>query len=259
LEILRLDIEHAGYGIAYKLSNGSEGPFPIEWHDGTLLIRSVYNVSNEKTNTWGIYDCSNRRFIVKEGDSDSSRFVALEPISDYTKFFKNGKLNEICNGTSKKFLVFSYDPDSIKSCGGQPCTEISYFLDTSDRIPSYCIIKKVLERKVNGGPPDPLIYCVADFKVRFDWDSNGNGIIDPGEENMEKIIPSGNSTSVYDERKKLKLVRIYLLIQEGKYDPNYNFSGNTTIEGVSLSLPNTQKARHCRWKVIKLVVKPMNL
>jgi type IV pilus assembly protein PilW len=31
LEILRLDIEHAGYGIAYKLSNGSEGDFPIEW------------------------------------------------------------------------------------------------------------------------------------------------------------------------------------------------------------------------------------
>jgi len=260
LEILRLDVEHAGYGIAYKLSNGSEGDFPIEWNGTTLTIRSIYNVSNEETNSWGIYDCSNRNFIVKEGNfKNSTTVVALEPISDYTVFFNSGRLSSICNGTEKKYLVFSYDSSSSGSCKQPVCNEIKYYLYSSSSVPNYCVTNTVLGRKVNAGNPNPLIYCVADFKVRFDWDTNGNGIIDSGEENQNINIPPSSSTKVYSVRKQLKLVIIYLLVQEGKYDPRYNFSANTTIDGVILNLPSNPKARHCRWKIVKMVVKPMNL
>ena len=97
----------------------------------------------------------------------------------------------------------------------------------------------------------PMIDCVADFKVRYDWGNSTN--VDPL---SAPTILSANSTLV---RENLKLVHIYLLIREGKKDPNYVFTGSTTVDGVTLSLPSTPDAVHYHWRVVKLTVQPMNL
>ena len=261
LEIMRIDVEHAGYGIA---TNSAD--LPIEWNGTALTIRSVYNVTNQKTNKWGIVRCdASGNYVVitakPESFTSSDYVVALKAEAGLTKAVFSGKLEDLCSSVTSNeyYLLFSYDGNVTNGCSDQFCNMISYYLETSSNVPKYCVVKKVLERQSNGGGA-PLMYCVADFKVRFDWDSNADGTIDSSERNQSMTLT--NSTKTASEiRQKLKGVRIYLLTQEGGYDPNYLSPSSFTVDGVTLSLPNdpSGKVRHCRWKVIAFSVKPMNL
>jgi type IV pilus assembly protein PilW len=259
LEIMRLDIEHAGYGIA---TNSKD--LPIEWNGTMLTIRSVYNVANEKTNKWGVVKCDssgNYHIITAEPEdfTNSDYVVALEPIGGSTKYVFNGKFKDLCSSVTanRYYLLFSYDGNVTNGCSDQFCNKISYYLKESTAIPNYCLTNSTLIRQSNGRKT-PLVYCVYGFTVRFDW---GNGTV---EENKAMLL-TNSTTSASEIRENLKLVRVYLLTQEGGYDPNYLSPENFTVEvdgkSVSFSLPGNpnSKLRHCRWKVITLSVKPMDL
>jgi len=261
LEIMRVDTEHAGYGIATNSSN-----LPVEWNGTALTIRSVYNITRRKTYKWGLVlrngagNCV--QIAVKpENFTSSDYIVVLKPRGDITQFVFNGTWEEFCSkNLTGAFLLFSYDNSVANGCSSQFCNKFTYFLKESARkyVPEYCLTKLSLKRKVGKGTK-PLIYCVGDFTARFDWDNNSDGAIEPEEENQNITITS-SSASAEEVRRKLKLIRIYILTQEGGYDPNYVSPENFTVDGVTLSLPEPKdKLKHCRWKVVKLVVKPMNL
>jgi type IV pilus assembly protein PilW len=151
--------------------------------------------------------------------------------------------------SSGMFLVFPYDSSVGNGCENQFCNLIEYYLYSSSSAPFHCADGTfTLGRKVGNGNPTPILYCVADFKVRFKW--NGS-LVDPS---------TLSNISYIDEKNNLRQVNVYLLVQEGKRDPEYKFSRNkVSVDGVDLNLSNVTDYQHYRWKVVKISVRPMNL
>jgi len=261
LEIMRVDVEHAGYGIA---TNSPD--LPVEWNGTALTIRSVYNITRKETYKWGLVLHNGTGNCVQvaakpETFEPSDYVIAVEPKGGSTQAVFNGTWNEFCSQNfTGTFLLFSYNGRVTSGCSSQFCNKFTYFLKESARkyVPEYCSTRLSLKRKV-GNRSMPLIYCVGDFTVRFDWDNNSDGVIEPEEQNQNITITS-SSASAEEVRKRLKLVRIYILTQEGGCDPKYVSPESFTVDNVTLSLPEPRdKLKHCRWRVLKLAVKPMNL
>ena len=245
LELLRLDLEHAGYGISKNETSNI-----IEWDKASrkLIIRSILNNTNSKTQSWALVDCSSGspKILSSGGNIEKNQTVVY---LDLDKSFVANSTLSTCPKNSL-LLAFPYDRNISSGCLKQFCNKITYKLTNTTN--SICNPNtKNLTRAVGNGNGFPLISCVADFLVTFDYDSNGNGKIESNEKNLDVSSFSCN----FEDCSKLKQINVYLLVQEGKKDPNYKFSGNTTIDGISLQLPPDYQ--HYRWKVIKLSVTPM--
>ncbi len=264
VEVIRQDIEHAGYGIGLD-----EPTLPIKTEVDSsgkyhLKIHSTYNISNDLTRGWALVKCT--------GAGSSPTQLAPNPSSEpfpSTKAVFLSLTGDIASGYSDftcpdagYYLAYPVPKITLGSgesfvCANQACVEIEYYLyNTSSKNP-LCPNLPSLGRKVSWkkrggviGRLTPIVDCVADFKVRYNWGTKT--YVDP----TGATIAGATSE---EERENLKLVHIYLLVREGKYDPNYTFTGTTTVDGVTLNLPSTPDAIHYRWKVVKLSVEPMNL
>ena len=252
LDVLRMDLQEAGFGIGSDCScnctgyvcNGDCLPVDYDLIKKGLVIRSTYNITNKKTRGWGIVDCrSGYRFLTGELPSTSVSLLFLDLAT--RKIEGNGTVGT-CPSTGI-YLVFPYDSSVTSGCINQFCNKIEYYLAPSTTAPSRCANGTLALMRRVGGQAVPILYCVADFKVRFKW---SGALIDPS---------SLSSISYNDEKSNLQLVNVYLLVQDGERDPNFTFTGNTTIDGVNLSLSSVPDYKHYRWKLVKISVKPMNL
>jgi prepilin-type N-terminal cleavage/methylation domain-containing protein len=115
----------------------------------------------------------------------------------------------------------------------------------------------------------PLLDCVADMQVVLYMDTNGDGEID--------YHPTGTeSYSATALRSQLKEIRVYILAQQGKYDPRYLYPINDpktivvgdeklgSSQGKWWSSADLAQAfgpnwQHYHWKVYTIVVQPKNL
>ncbi len=247
LELLRLDLEHAGYGISKDETSNI-----IEWDKSSrrLVIRSILNNTNSKTQNWALVDCSSGspKILSSGGNIEKKQPVVYLDLDK--SFVANSNLST-CPKNSL-LLAFPYEGNISSGCLKQFCNKITYKLTNITNSVSVCNPNtKNLTRAVGNSNGFPLISCIADFLVTFDYDKNGNGIIESNERNQDLSTFSCN----YKDCFKLKQINIYLLIQEGKKDLSYECSGNTTIDGISLQLPPDYQ--HYRWKVIKLSIIPM--
>ncbi|MBT0665629.1 type II secretion system GspH family protein [Geobacter pelophilus] len=134
----------------------------------------------------------------------------------------------------------------------------------------------------------PLMDCIADMQVIYGWDlksggaSGTDGLIDTysradggavsGEASIAEVKgclgtdaqQPGYPAAPECIRTSLKLVKVFILAQNGKKDPNYTSpasyqlfdTGESTL-GRTYALGNSM--RNYRWKVYKLVVRPKNL
>ena len=248
LRVLRLDIEHMGYGIA------SDETSPIvEWdaNGKRLTIRSTINNTNRNTRDYVILRCNSGSLeFVKAGCRLEPGWYVL--INTRTKTYEGDvKLNaegEVISGNStcsgKDVYVAFPIRDEVQSgvanaCSVGKCERIQYYLSSASLIPRCNSHTYNLVRKIGNGTGEPVINCVADWDVMFD----------------NVTFPAGNQKI----RSRLRLVRVYILVQEGKKDWNFKYLGNRTVvvDDVVLSLPEDYE--HYRWRLIKLLVKPMNL
>ncbi|WP_457567178.1 PilW family protein [Desulfurobacterium sp.] len=257
LEILRQDIENAGFGIGKN-----ETALPVEWDNAAnkLILRTLYDILDEKTASWQMIDCSSGNFS-----------VVVNKFSPGLVFSKAVYLN--VNGTIAGVLDYSVCPgnnaymvfpvlNATSACINQYCRGIVYELSTSS-VPAYCANGTgELIRTVGGTTEkDSVFDCVGVFDVRFDWDLNGDGVIEPGEKSLP--VTSIGSFSAADERKKLKLINVFIVVQQGKRRKRFRFKAQ--LKSGSQDFQKRLKKRvgsswrHYQWKVIKLSVKPMNL
>ncbi len=281
-EILRLDIEHAGYGIGLD-----EPLFPIEWADDTnlknkaLILRATLNNTNSKTFGWMLFKCPDRSSTLEESmivdnrlDKTNKALVLLNDKRRIASTSTDLKLDSNCPEEGV-FVGFPIDRELVNrtgkfDCRNQICHAVKYTLSIGNSLTDCNPYTKNLLR--NG---KPVLDCVADMKVKY-WldtdldgkintesttsfkDLNEDGILDDIGRFFD-VNSDGNITS--DElRKELKLITVYLLIQEGKYDPEFTFENSTgyvEVDGVKLKLPADYQ--HYRWKVLKITVKPINL
>jgi hypothetical protein len=135
----------------------------------------------------------------------------------------------------------------------------------------------------------PLLDCVAGMHVVLGWDFTGTGLIDTwsnadgtaqiGTGNVAAALSAANNATIatgQNIRHNLKMVKVYILAQNGRFDPNYQSPQSvlsTLPTGalpagddneLSITLPNGYDIYgngwiHYRWKLYKVVVTPNNL
>ncbi|MCK4278719.1 MAG: PilW family protein, partial [Desulfurellaceae bacterium] len=154
---------------------------------------------------------------------------------------------------------------------GAPFNRVDYYLKDPGIPPSECatgthtLYRGVMNSSGNFGPPYyPLLHCVADFQVGFGLDTNGDGKINSWVDGSAAHPLPSTADKI---RSQLKQVRVYILVQNGTKDKDYNYPHNLIYVGdnsigigrnFALSTQITDH-KHYRWKLIKLVVEPKNL
>jgi len=179
--------------------------------------------------------------------------------------------------------LYGIDSASIS----RPFNRTDYYVRRPVGIPGMCADRTGVLYKANLNQSDdtfteiPIMDCVADMQVVFGWDMNEDGVIDTVSNADGSTVSSSagyNSANVKDEtiinaeliRNRLKLVKVYLLVQDGRPDPNYKNTkdiivGNKELGEESVTKKYTvtdidaNKWSHYRWKVYRIVVDPKNL
>jgi type IV pilus assembly protein PilW len=248
--IIRLDIEHAGFGLSRELTD-----LPLEWDNSTntFIIRSTINSTNVDTFDWALYDCDNSTPSLISGvDLSGKNVVLLDPSTDELKFISNTTLGSSCptGYSDKPILAYRYDSSVTDGCSSaQICNKITYHLSSSQTLTSCNPNTYNLLRGVGASSGFPILNCVAGFTLKFLWwDTSTSSLI------KKNSIPN-DAASI---RANLKRVDFYVLLQEGGKDTNFTYPTNTiSQDDVTFTLPSGYE--HYRWKILKISVKPMNL
>ena len=237
---LRLDIAHAGYGLAH-----GEGNSPIVWVNSTnsLTIRSMINNLKEESLGWVM--CNNGTVIQDNNDSSWDGYVFLtEDNTLQGKDTTSGTTN--CPASGIHF-GYPYDlSDTPSGCTSQPCYPITYELSPSQNLDTCADGTRNLLRKVSGNQK-PVLNCVADWQVAF-----------AKEGSMDTPV-TGDMSLNATNADQIKQVHVYALVQEGSYERDYSFSGDTSMDGVNLDPSGVSEFSHYRWKMRKISVKPQDL
>jgi len=257
LELMRLDIEHIGYGVGKNPDQGNDYRiYDIDNTNKTITIHSTLNNSDNSTIGWRL--CDNGSVAVEQIEAPNNNFVYINEKGYVVEIKTDGT----CPSNSGSYVGYPFEDGAI-ACnfnGDNFCTEIVYYLSNSN-LPKKCNPNTYnLLRKVNnavGG--DPLLSCVADIKYTLDLDTDLDGKVD--------IYNDTNNTSVLepkDLRTQTKRINVYILYQEA-FAPNNKFTPDGTDgngaymerDGIKLYLPNGYE--NYRWKILKLSVKPMSI
>jgi prepilin-type N-terminal cleavage/methylation domain-containing protein len=165
-----------------------------------------------------------------------------------------------------------------------PFNRSDYYVKRTADIPASCadntgVLIKAVVKQVDGKLDEvPILDCVADMQVVFGWDTADDGVIDTYS-NADGTVVSGTGTQsdvqaamadAANLRKKLKLVKVYLMVQDGGRDPSFRNQqeivvGNKDNGEESLTKKYTvanlaaNNWTNYRWKVYRIVVTPKNL
>ncbi|HIE60072.1 MAG TPA: prepilin-type N-terminal cleavage/methylation domain-containing protein [Persephonella sp.] len=162
IELLRVDLNHAGYGIAKDLNINV-----FDWNSSNkiLTIRSSINITNRKTRGWLLIDCRNSKFKVEIDNRE-------EKLSNQDLIFTDINKNFIANGKYGKcpdfsiMIAFPVDKNHT-FCNGQYCYEIKYkFVKPKSKTcknGNYRLIRSV--NKSNG---ETVINCIKNPHVNID-------------------------------------------------------------------------------------------
>ncbi|QXE91481.1 type II secretion system GspH family protein [Geomonas subterranea] len=117
----------------------------------------------------------------------------------------------------------------------------------------------------------PLLDCAADMQVVLYMDSNLDGAVD------YHTDTAGADVSADDLREQLKEIRVYIMAQEGKRDPGYQYPVRDAERAIVVGDPELDDYlahvwtargmsatfgpdwRNYRWKLYTIVVRPKNL
>ncbi|WP_456438071.1 hypothetical protein [Desulfurobacterium sp.] len=260
LEILRQDIENAGLGVGKN-----ETAIPVEWNmtKNELVLRTLYDILDQKTSGWQIVDCSSGSAKVLVDRFSPELHVGQAVYLSINGTIASGLSSYLtCPGNGTYIVYPAFTVSAPSACSSQYCRGIIYQILNVD-VPDYCAAGTgELIREVKGtSQQDPILDCVADFDVRFDWDLNGDGIIEQNERYLP-VSAIGNFSAA-DERKRLKLVTVFIVVQQGRRDVKYKFTNQLRDAGIDFTARIRARIgknwQQYRWKLIKFSVKPMNL
>ena len=255
LELVRLDIETAGYGIAVN-----ETDPPVEWDNasGALVLRSTMNNTKSETFGWVFLKCqlglqwnsSSVLALDERGDTTNNSLVFL----DYRgKLAFSTSTSTTCPHDGH-YIGYPIDSSVPSGCTNQTCTKIAYTLSSTQNLNTCAAGTKNLLRKVGSGNGTPVLNCVADWELRFGLDTDGDGGVD-------SVVDGTSIPTAHDDvRDQLKYISFYALVQNSQFDRNYNYGNNVTVDGITLSFPGScTKCPNYHWKVINKTIKFMNL
>jgi prepilin-type N-terminal cleavage/methylation domain-containing protein len=298
LEILRRDVEQAGYGLPWNmgllgsyteaagnpqgLNDSPEPPRAIVSADGGadnpdyLVIKSASASGEEAGRKWTILRQGDVKRLWTPDTEDlapADRVILLRPGFDDTTFrtlvvTPLGTFSTTFNDTSAFEPAVPEETHIVYGLGisvpARPFNRADYYIDTETvSVPQRCAPGTgVLVKAVlnTGGTFDllPLLDCVADFQVSYILDIDGDGVGDLPPSPTSSVLAS----TALNIRNDLKQVRLDILAHEGQRDNAYTHSPSSIqvgeLAGGGRSVDISPNLNY-RWKVYTLVVDPENL
>jgi len=203
--------------------------------------------------------------------------------------------NNISSQAQTTIDVFDVSSAAIR----MPFNRVDYFVATPPNAaqmsqmcaPNTGILYKASVNNTNGTNGDglltymPVLDCVAGMHVVLGWDFTGSGLIDTwsnadgtatiGTGNViAALSPANNGSATTGPciRNNLKMIKIYILAQDGRLDTNYqspspiqSYDDSPGLPSeASITLPNGYNIAgngwtNYRWKLYKIIVTPNNL
>lgn len=241
IELMRLDLEHAGYGIADYQVDGTDNDIqPISW-DSTnnhLNIASTMNNTNSATIGYAVAEY-NGSFNTLIDKFETSTLSTLWLDTD------NRIVDDSSSSVNKPildYLYIGYHYNYSPTGATQPYSPIRYRLSTTQPLNDCDSNTRNLIRAVDGAIAtggSPVFNCVAGFTTEFAWDNNEDGDIADTvggikENHYTKALPSGDGSTI-EIKSKLKYSMVYILSQVGKLDQTYTFSGYKSTSGKNIT------------------------
>lgn len=206
-----------------------------------------------------------------------------------TGLFRDTGNNVVTNyspAASKQFYLYGLDSNSNATFSVRaPFNRADYYIKRlSAGMPGSCsddsgiLFKSVMNHTSGAFTDIGILNCVADVQIVLGW----NTLADPESRSDVSALSNadGSSTSgtlnglniqtilqnAEEVRKRLKLVKVYLLAQDGGRDLNFRNNNTAMVVGdpgeaaltktVDLTVANKV---HYKWKVYRIIVKPNNL
>jgi prepilin-type N-terminal cleavage/methylation domain-containing protein len=240
---------------------------------------------------------------VNFNDANLDHRLIVDPANNAI-FYQNFSLSSMSDNYlpfSELFTYMVYGVDSDTN-PRMPFNRADFFIKipsgtatTDGSLPSFCAPRTGVLYKATVNHADgayrymPLLDCVADMQVVLGWDSSedgGAGVVDvyskppKADGSIVTSVTALNDTIkkfLYDSanptkspeniRKHLKMIKVYILVQEGKLDNSYTAPVSNIEVGDSLtdglypkriySLSTAQQKY--RWKLYRIVARPKNL
>ncbi|BCS53485.1 PilW family protein [Geobacter sp. SVR] len=258
----------------------------------------------KKRRIWNSNDLASddRVIVVKKvfsGSTYSSQLITKDAATYWTHFnadnsFSDGEFSPTL--PEEVYYIYgirSKDDDNNDSNDiSMPFNRADYFVSSpanAAKKPAFCapstgILYKATVNQSDGGLYYiPLVDCIADMQVVFGWDvddGQGNegqdGVVETfstplGTGGDITVSPGSNRDRVTSAmadpeklRNSLKIIKVYLLAQIGRKDPNYqspaSFAvGDAANDAISKTYALSSEMRNYHWKVYRIVVRPKNL
>lgn len=242
--------------------------------DDNFNIWPANNTANynnfEKDDRVVVMDAGSRKIIKNITDS-TFYFEILKDAVPSDKDPSN-YINNWSGATHSQSVYLIYginNPDNTTSSESAPFNRVDYRLYTGSDTESECAVgtytlgRAVMRQSDGVMYSYPLLHCVADFQVGFGLDTDGDGKINSWVDGSAGHPLPSTADKIRDQ---LKQVRIYILVQNGTKDKDYNYphnsiyvGDNSTSIGRNFDLTTITDYKQYRWKLIKLVVEPKNL
>lgn len=178
-------------------------------------------------------------------------------------------------------MVYGVDDSSVTL--RMPFNRADFFI-TSGSVPQFCaentgvLYKATVSHSGGGYNYIPLLDCVADMQVVLGWDVSAGGTAKSvsAYSNADGSVVSGGASATDVQswlaspqgiREHLKMVKVYVLAQEGRKDTGFTYPLTSMVVGNSgygeTSLTSTYTfttaQRQYRWKLYRIIVRPKNL
>lgn len=249
----------------YVTNNGAANLPPMVWEDPEDNLDEDSNV------------------IVLEPVSGASQRMLRSGGAFYTQFAAAGLPAGFSppSNSFRTYLVYGINNGAPPPLF--PFNRADYYIRRPGNLPDRCapgtgVLYKATVNHDGGGHSEyPLLDCVADLQVAYSLDADDDGTADQS----LNFLPSGATAETV--RNQVRDVRVYVLAQEGQFDPDFtftNFTGVTTCascirvgepEDIAAApalgrdfdlqtlTPGIDRYLRYRWKVYTMVLKPFNL
>jgi prepilin-type N-terminal cleavage/methylation domain-containing protein len=211
--------------------------------------------------------------------------------SSFDFSFANSGINAAFLPTKDTEVSMVYGIETNSTTPRMPFNRTDFFVTTAIPLPNrpavsvppFCaeltgvLIKATVNHNGGGYTPIPLLDCVADMQVVLGWDGSEGGKAGSvsGYSSVNGDAAAGVTTSEVQGwladpkgiREHLKIVKVYILAQEGKKDTGFTYPlasivvGDTTNGETSMTSTYNFSAtqRNYRWKLYRVIVRPKNL
>jgi len=202
--------------------------------------------------------------------------------------YSNSAFSNFSTQSSSLMNVYGVDNSDLR----MPFNRTDYFVSVPTTKPAVCssapnvgVLYKTTVNHSNGNLTYiPVLDCVADLQVVFGWDLRdavgvlgSDGVIDTWSDAKGTQVQAAGSSafastadvqnalaSAASIRNSLKMVKVYILAQNGRKDPSY--TSNTPIvvgaigeTALTRSYALSTEMLNYRWKLYTIVARPKNL